>query len=79
MSVQERASCGVWLTIPAAVHLLLNIRVPVPLENEERRRKAQEKPSDLVSFWEAAEPGRGCYPGRAGLGGACTVLNKSHC
>ncbi|KAF5918280.1 hypothetical protein HPG69_002922 [Diceros bicornis minor] len=46
--IQERDRCGVQLMLPATVNLLLNLRVPVPWENEERRRRAQEKSPDLV-------------------------------
>lgn len=48
VSIQERDRCGVPLMLPATVNLLLNLRVPVPWENEERRRRAQEKSPDLV-------------------------------
>lgn len=48
LQLLERDRCGVPLMLPATVNLLLNLRVPVPWENEERRRRAQEKSPDLV-------------------------------
>lgn len=64
VSVQERDRCGVPLMIPATVNLLLNLRVPVPWPNEERRRRAQEKPSDLVPCLVSGRARPGLLPGQ---------------
>lgn len=62
--VQERDRCGVQLMLPATVNLLLNLRVPVPWQNEERRRRAQEKPSDLVPYLVSGRARPGLLPGQ---------------
>lgn len=49
--------------LPATVNLLLNLRVPVPWENEERRR-AQEKSSDLVPYLVSGRARTGPLPGQ---------------
>ena len=50
--------------LPATVNLLLNLRVPVPWENEERRRRAQEKSSDLVPYLVSGRARPGPLPGQ---------------
>lgn len=79
VSVQERDRCGVQLMVPATVNLLLNLRVPVPWENEERRRRAQEKPSDLVSYLVSGRARPGPLPGQRAAQAARTAPDKSHC
>ncbi|MXQ94054.1 hypothetical protein E5288_WYG008542 [Bos mutus] len=59
--------------LPATVNLLLNLRVPVPWENEERRRRAQEKPSDLVPYLVSAFP----RPARKDHGPGCQVTKPA--
>lgn len=67
--VQERDRCGVQLMLPATVYLLLNLRVPVPWQNEERRR-AQEKPSDLVPYLVSGRARPGPLPGQRSAQGS---------
>lgn len=74
VSIQERDRCGVPLMLPATVNLLLNLRVPVPWENEERRRRAQEKSPDLVPCLVSGRARPRPLPGQRAAQFSCVII-----